>query len=328
MFFKSKYGIVIVAMMMMVMSSSKISLSSDVLLPETVQTEFFAPVIEKLLANGVSPQFIDKIINNEGTEFNERFVRINVTGYLSKADYSSHYNNLSVKKSKEFLQSNNELLELAELKYGIPKEVITSVLWVETKHGNYLGNSHVISVYLSTAMCTEKQYMEMNLKNLHEKFDGSSEELEKLEAKLYERSNKKVNWAIEQIIALEKIDSSSPVPALDLKGSWAGAFGISQFIPSSYVSWAVDGNGDGKVNLFDLPDAIFSVANYLKSNGWGDDEEARRSAVFHYNNSSAYVDAVLKLANKIAEVVPLDDSNNHLPQLERPNRAQAGGDDY
>jgi membrane-bound lytic murein transglycosylase B len=328
MFVKSKYCVVVIVMTTFVMTSSKISLSSDKILSEMNKYDFFRPVITQLLEKGVDKQFIEKIINHSSTEFDERFVRINVTGYLNKADYSSHYNKLSISKSKNFLKENRDLLELAELKYDVPKEVIASVLWVETRHGNYLGNSHVVSVYLSTAMCGEKQYIDMNIRNLHDKFKGSSSELSELEKKIHDRSLKKSNWAVEQIAALEKLDAVSPVSALELKGSWAGAFGISQFIPSSYISWAVDGNGDGKINLYSLPDAVFSVANYLKSNGWGESDEQKRSAVFHYNNSSAYVDAVLKLASYIEEKPVIITQPEIVPQTEDINRAQAGGDDY
>ncbi len=329
MLIKSKYSAIAIVMMMMVMSSIDISLSSE-FTPSGINKEsFFKPVIEKLLLKGVDSAFINKLIDFKGTEFNERFVRINVTGYLSKADYSSHYNSKSVSMSKEFLQENLALLQLAENQYGVPKEVITSVLWVETRHGNFLGNSHVASVYLSTAMCSEKQFLEMNLNNLREKFSGSQDELAKLEEKVIARSEKKSNWAIEQIIALEKIDKSPTMHVLDIKGSWAGAFGISQFIPSSYLQWAVDGDSDGDINLFDLSDAVFSVANYLKSNGWGNDESERRSAVFHYNNSTAYVDAVLKLTSLISSNPPSEPE--HIPslptiELEHSKRAQTGSD--
>ncbi|MBX3044089.1 MAG: lytic murein transglycosylase [Candidatus Kapabacteria bacterium] len=313
-------------MMLMVMSSSDISFSSDIKLNESSKKEFFKPVVEKLTERGVATEFIDKIIEYENTEFSDRFVKINVTGYLNKADYSSHYNKTSVNKTKQFLKSNINLLELAEIKYNVPKEVIASVLWVETRHGSYLGNSHVASVYLSTAMCSEPQYIEMNIKNLHDKFKGSKDELAQLETRIYERSEKKSNWAIDQLVALEKIEKISPVHPLDLKGSWAGAFGISQFIPTSYVSWAVDGDGDGEINLYHLPDAIFSVANYLKSNGWGISEEEMRAAVFHYNNSSAYVDAVLKLADFITDKPPQSENQGSLPYLERHDRATAGNE--
>jgi membrane-bound lytic murein transglycosylase B len=168
--------------------------------------------------------------------------------------------------------------------------------------------------------------MDMNIKNLRNQFKGSKEDLLELEEKIYARSNKKAEWALDQIIALEKIDANLHLEALELKGSWAGAFGISQFIPTSYLSWAVDGNGDGVVNLFNLPDAVFSVANYLKSNGWGNADNEQRNAVFHYNNSSAYVDAVLKLASLIKPVEVEHEVIEKISPVETKMQAQSGGD--
>lgn len=54
----------------------------------------------------------------------------------------------------------------------------------------------------------------------------------------------------------------------DIKGSYAGALGIAQFMPSNALSLAKDGDMDGKIDLFDHPDAIHSIANYLKQHGW------------------------------------------------------------
>lgn len=323
MFGISKYSIISAVIMMMVLSSSKISLSSDIQVKDIEKEEFFQPVIDKLTERGVDSNFIYKLIDHSSTEFNEKFVLINVTGYLKKADYSENYNDRSITKSKNFLNKNLAVLQLAELKYGVPKEVITSVLWVETRHGSFLGKSHVASVYLSTAMCNEKKYLDINIQNLRNNFDGSEEELQKLEKKIIERSEKKANWALDQLVAMAKIDSALKFNPLEIRGSWAGAFGISQFLPTSYLQWAVDGNGDGIINLFSLPDAIFSVANYLHSNGWGDEESDQRKAVFHYNNSNAYVDAVLKLAYLIKDEPPQE---AEIPKTEEVIRAQAGKD--
>lgn len=67
---------------------------------------------------------------------------------------------------------------------------------------------------------------------------------------------------------------------LDLKGSFAGAMGYGQFMPSSYKQYAVDFNGDGHINLWDPVDAIGSVANYFKAHGWtpGGQLPCRRTA--------------------------------------------------
>ena len=140
----------------------------------------------------------------------------------------------------------------------------------------------------------------MNSQALKETYSDNSEELNKYLNKLEARAKYKTNWAIEQLQALEKLNKISPLPVNEIKGSWAGAFGMSQFLPSSYISWAVDGNNDGVINLFDKADAIFSVANYLSSNGWGKSDDKQRKAIWHYNHSSAYVDAVIKLSELIS----------------------------
>lgn len=282
-----------------IISSSKLSYSNSQLDDVEVNNALvFKPVIEKLIQRGVDKEFIDLMINHENTSFNQKYVKINVIPSTKSVDYSHFYSDESTERSRSFLIENLELLDSCEKRFNVDKEVITSILWIETRFGNYLGNSHVVSVYLSTALANETQYIKSNTASLKANFTGNDDELDKLEKKLIERSKKKSDWALDQLIALSKIHSDK-INIMDIYGSWAGAFGISQFIPTSYKNWAIDGNSDGMINLFDLPDAVYSTANYLKENGWGETDEARKKAVFHYNNSSAYVNAVLELAGRI-----------------------------
>lgn len=261
--------------------------------------EFFSPVIEKLYEEGVDSSFIKNFIEHSSVRFDEKYVKINVTGYLTKPDYSKHYNARSVKKSKKFLSEYISILEEAEKKFGVQKEVITSVLWVETRHGGYLGNNHIPTVFISTAMADQEEFIEMNTEIFKETFSEDSEKRQEYEDKVIARAKRKSNWALKELVALSKIYSERNVDIYNIKGSWAGAFGMSQFLPSSFLNWAVDGNGDGEIDLFTHHDAIYSVANYLKTNGWGKTEKQQRAAVYHYNHSNDYVDAVLKLADLI-----------------------------
>jgi membrane-bound lytic murein transglycosylase B len=259
----------------------------------------FAPVITELYSRGVDSSFIKEVVNHPKTSFNDKFVKINVTGYLKKPDYSSHYNKRSINKSKKFLTENYDLLHEAEKEYGVPAEAITSILWVETRHGGYTGNNQLPSVFLSTALANEDEYIDLNLEVLEKEHKKNSNEYKKLKKKILSRAKRKSGWALDQLVAMSKINNRLPVPVTEIEGSWAGAFGWSQFLPSSYKEWAVDGDGDGKVDLFKKEDAIFSVANYLKKHGWGNSVKAQRKAVYGYNHSNDYVDAVLKLADKI-----------------------------
>ncbi len=289
----------IIIMVLIIATTERISLSSFFIGGKEQKIDFFKPVIEKLIKKGTDSSFIYSIISDSRTKFNEKYVKINVTGFLKKVDYSQNYNAFSVRKCRDFISNNLESLNRCENRFGVPKEVITAILWVETKQGAYLGDNHIASVLVSTAMSDQPQFIDLNKKELRENFTGDSSELKELDKKIKSRAVRKSQWAINELYSLSKINKVSTIQILDLTGSWAGAFGLSQFLPSSYLSWAVDGNGDGVVDLFNTDDAIFSVANYLKKNGWSDTQDSWRKAVYNYNNSKDYVDAVFKLASKL-----------------------------
>lgn len=296
--------------LLFIFSTTSISYSSFYDEDLEKRRDFFKPVIDSLLAQGADANILNQMVTHNNTTINEDYTKLSVSTRKSKPNakpskpgpnkkYAHNYNALSVKRSKAFLAKNLSILKKCEKKYGVPKEVITSVLWVETRHGAYLGNHHVISVYLGLAMADQPYYIKRNLDALKEKYKGPERDWPYFRDKLKARCKSKAKWAREQLMALVKMHKISPISIFEIKGSYAGAFGMSQFIPSSYISWAVDGDGDGKINIFEKEDAIFSVGNYLKINGWGKTRKSHEEAVYHYNHSSAYVYAVLKLAELI-----------------------------
>lgn len=258
----------------------------------------FGFVFQRLSGCDVDSNFINKYRNNPKLQFNERYVKINVTGFLKKTDYSNTYSATSVSKCKEFLQTNMAMLDSAEKKYNVPKEVITAILWIETKFGTVLGNNHLPSVFFSTALVNEEQFLDINLKVVSATDTTDSTKTE-LSEKVRKRSISKAKWALDELVSMAKIEKQYGISFDTISGSWAGAFGIPQFLPSSYLGYAVDGDGDGVVNLFNTTDAIHSVANYLAKHHWGNTEKKQRKAVYSYNNSNDYVDAVLLLTSKI-----------------------------
>jgi len=103
------------------------------------------------------------------------------------------------------------------------------------------------------------------------------------------------------VLATFQISDRLDMDPLGLRGSGSGAFGMPQFLPRSYLSYGSDGNGDGRVSLYDADDAIFSCANYLAAHGWkpGLSRAERRRVIWHYNRSDSYIDAVLGLADRL-----------------------------
>ncbi|MBI3258160.1 MAG: lytic murein transglycosylase [Ignavibacteriae bacterium] len=262
----------------------------------------FSSIADTLLRRGMDTMFLMQLLNDDRLNFEQNLIKINVTGTRKKPDYSSHYNKLSVKKAQEFLEKNRAILQEAEQKYDVPKEAITAILWIETKFGTYLGKNYIPSIFFSVALAATPENIARNKEAMYLEYTPSdSIQVRELETKIELRAKKKSLWAIGELLALDTLRRISPLSPFELYGSSAGAFGMSQFLPSSYIRWSADGNGDGIKNLFEIPDAIHSVANYLKINGWGNTRAAQEKAVFHYNNSKDYVDAVLRLAEKLGE---------------------------
>ena len=128
------------------------------------------------------------------------------------------------------------------------------------------------------------------------------------EAYLEERLKKKSTWAYKELVYLLRIGLRDGVHILEMKGSWAGAFGWPQFLPSSYWQFAVDGNQDNKIELNEPEDSIASIANYLKNKGWRRDldEKNKKRILWSYNMSGFYVDAVFAVANRLSSQDAVD----------------------
>jgi membrane-bound lytic murein transglycosylase B len=139
-----------------------------------------------------------------------------------------------------FWRTNADTLARAEAEYGVPAEIIVGILGVETIYGRDMGTFRVIDALATLA------------------FD-------------FPRTDKRDRTQffkdeLEQVMSLSNRTNIDP---LSLRGSYAGAMGLGQFMPSSWTKYAIDFDGDGKVDLFNSPaDAIGSVANYFKAFNW------------------------------------------------------------
>lgn len=133
-----------------------------------------------------------------------------------------------------FWRKHQTALQRASQQYGVPAEYILGIMAVETTFGSYVGNHRVIDALTTLA------------------FD-------------YRRRGEYFRGELENFLVMtrsEHIDPAKPV------GSFAGAMGLGQFMPSSFLEWAVDFNGDGHRDLWDPEDSIGSVANYFAQHGW------------------------------------------------------------
>ncbi|MDD5626060.1 MAG: lytic murein transglycosylase [Patescibacteria group bacterium] len=175
----------------------------------------------------------------------------------------------SVQDGKTFLLTNDNIFSDVEKEIGVDKEIIVSVFKVETDLGRYFGNYRVFNVYNT----------------------------------LYFKSHsvKKKEWAKQELICFLVICKENGFDPLSIFGSSAGAFGWCQFLPSSW-KYACDGNNDGVIDLFNLTDAAYSAAIFLKERGkWQEGEwnDRNKQAIFKYNRSLFYVKTVRLYAEKL-----------------------------
>jgi membrane-bound lytic murein transglycosylase B len=145
-----------------------------------------------------------------------------------------------------FWEEHDEAVERAARHYGVPGEVLVSIIGVETVYGRVTGNHRVVDVLTTLA------------------FD-------------FPRRADYFRSELEQYLLLARQEGFDP---LSVQGSYAGAIGLPQFMPGSIRRWAVDFDGDGRIDLHGSPaDAIGSVANFLVAHGWAPGEPLRYRAL-------------------------------------------------
>jgi membrane-bound lytic murein transglycosylase B len=157
----------------------------------------------------------------------------------------SYFRNLYVTEGRidggvAFWNANAQLLERARLTYGVPEEIIVSIIGVETIYGQYTGSFRIVDALYTLGFEVP-------------------------------RRSKFFRGQLEHFLLLTRVNH------IDLEsatGSYAGAMGLPQFMPSSYRQYAVDFDGDGRVDLWNsVADAIGSVANYLSRFGWEEGDQ-------------------------------------------------------
>lgn len=187
------------------------------------------------------------------------------------------------------------LFSQAEKKYGVEREAIAAILLIESFFGRNTGKSPVIVRLARLANAANPE----NLKEVYKEVQKEGE------PHTFEEVKKRGEYLFEtffpEVVAAVEISKKHRFNVYSLRGSFAGAFGIPQFLPTSYLRFGVDQNRDGKVSLFQIGDAIFSAANYLQQHGWTQPitVEKQRKALWAYNRSEAYGNAVLGVARKL-----------------------------
>jgi len=169
----------------------------------------------------------------------------------------------------EFYTRYAASLQRAERDYGVPAEIIVAIIGVETRYGRNKGSYRVLDALATLA------------------FD-------------YPKRSEFFSKELKQFFILAR---EQQLAADELLGSYAGAMGYGQFMPSSYRAYAVDFDGDGSVDIWNNPvDAIGSVANYFRRHGWTPDKPVTAPARVNGDFPREWMNEGLKPTRSIAEL--------------------------
>lgn len=186
-------------------------------------------------ARGVKKSILNKYIKN--VQFDPNIIKkdrrqpefsLNFFTYFKNTQNKERFNK-GIEKYKQYKAK----LKLIEKKYGVQPEYILAFWALETNFGSYLGEDDIIRSLATLS---------------------------------YDKRRSKF-FSIQLVEALKMIQNKH-VNKNKMKGSWAGAMGHFQFIPTTFKLYAIDGNKDKKINLWNIDDAFHSAANYLSSIGW------------------------------------------------------------
>lgn len=244
-----------------------------------------------MIKDGFDPQLIKTIYSDEKVFFESKGVSLYFLHNEASLDYKKMTKKSWIREGKAYMKEQAFSMEKAQKQFGVDPKVITAIILVETKFGRYVGTRSIINTLSTMASLTEAPSREYLWTKLPKE--------RRYERNRYDqKADKKSEWAYKELKAFITYTSQHQIDPVSVKGSYAGALGIAQFMPSNILAYGKDGNGDGRINLFEDADAIVSIASYLKHYGWkpGIDRKAAYKVVYHYNHSKYYVNTILEIA--------------------------------
>lgn len=194
----------------------------------------------KALENGISQATLSAAFS--GATVNERVIELDgkqPEKTITFTDYRERIlSKTRIQKGREMLRKHRDILERVSSHYNVQPEYIVALWGIETSFGGYTGNFNTVHSLATLA------------------YEG-----------------RRASFFEKELLNTLKIIEQGHISAKEMTGSWAGALGQNQFMPSSFLAYAQDYNGNGKKNIWtELEDVFASSANYLSQSGWHGDE--------------------------------------------------------
>jgi membrane-bound lytic murein transglycosylase B len=255
----------------------------------------FKALQEKLIQDGFQSDTIRKFYQNPRVSFERQSVSLFFVHSEAKLNYDQFTNDWSIGQAKKYMQKHRDQLKKTEQTYGVDKRVVTAIILVETGLGTTLGKRSVLNTLSSLSAFDNPAVRDDFWTNFKRKDEISKKDFQK-------RAIRKAGWAYKELKAFIQYTQNENFDPVVIQGSYAGALGIAQFMPTTLLAYARDGNQDGVIDLFSHADAMASIASFLKRFGWkpGIDTQKAKEIIYRYNHSDYYVNTILKIADLLS----------------------------
>ncbi len=256
----------------------------------------FEGLAQWLIGDGFKADPIHSIYADERVAFDKRGVSMYFVHSEGKLNYDQFTEAQPIANTRAYMETHKQPLFRAQRQYGVDREVIAAIALVETRLGTYTGNRPVVNSLSTMAALADPAAREQLWNHVSETTHLSRADFEA-------KARKKSTWAYGELKAFLKYAMAEGLDIPAINGSYAGAMGICQFMPSNIEKLAADGSGDGRIDLFNHSDAIMSIASYLSHHGWypGIPRDRAYKAVYQYNHSSYYVNTILKIVELLRQ---------------------------
>jgi lytic murein transglycosylase len=223
-------------------------------------------------AAGISQAAIDRGL--AGVTYNPTVINLDRNQKSFRMSFEDFYrrrvSDAMIQRGRNWIATNRGLATRLEQQFGVPAEILVSIWALETNFGAQKGNLPIIrSVATLASDCRRQAFFE------------------------------------NELLSALKIVERGDLPIASMRGAWAGEIGQTQFMPSSYVNYAVDFDGDGHPNLVSsVPDVLASTANFLRRKGWQrgagwGEGTANENALREWNKAGVYMRTIGLMATRM-----------------------------
>jgi membrane-bound lytic murein transglycosylase B len=256
--------------------------------------EAFSSVKKRLITDGFDPTKIKRLYSRPQVFFEADGVTLLFTYKEAEVDYGQFTNNWSIRKAKQYMQKYKDDLIRTEKAFGVDRKIITAIMLVETGLGAWVGTRSTLNTLSTLAALMDPV--------VRERFWDLIPDSKKISRKKFEKkAAARSKWAYKELKAFLKYTNREGFDPALIPGSFAGAVGVAQFMPTNILAYGKDGNDDGTVDMLNHADSMASIANFLKSHGWRPGQSRKKSEkiIFRYNHSTYYVNTILKISRRL-----------------------------